>query len=48
MSGIIVGCFGFGSFSFGFIALAIVNPQDREPDLVTLGGKLFTDEDIVA
>ena len=48
VSGLVVGGFGFGSFMFGFVALAIVNPEDKEPDLATLGGKLFTDPDIVA
>ena len=47
VSGIVVGGFGFGSFMFGFIAQAIVNPDDIEPDLVTLGGKLYTDPDII-
>ena len=30
ISGIIIGTFGFSSFFFGFIAMAIVNPNNEE------------------
>lgn len=31
VSGIIIGGFGFGSFLFGFISTAMINPNDRHP-----------------
>lgn len=35
ISGIIVGVFGLSSFFFGFIAMAIVNPNNEEADANT-------------
>ena len=44
ITGIIVGAFGFGAFFFGFISLALVNPNNASPDLEVTGGKIFKPE----
>ena len=41
VSGIIVGGYGFGSFIFGFISLAVANPDGENPTLKVDGGKIF-------
>ena len=41
VSGLIVLGFGFGSFIFGFISLAIANPDNVDPELSVSGGKIF-------
>jgi MFS transporter, OFA family, oxalate/formate antiporter len=41
VSGIIMLAFGMGSFIFSFIALAVVNPNQEDPEVETTGGRLF-------
>ena len=41
VSGLIVLGFGFGSFIFGFISLAVANPENVDPELSVSGGKIF-------
>ena len=41
VSGVIVGGFGFGSFIFSFVSLAVVNPNGEDPELKVAGGKIF-------
>ena len=41
VSGIIVGGFGFGTFIFGFISTALVNPDNVEPFQVPNGDVLY-------
>lgn len=48
VSGLIVGGFGFGSFIFGFIALAIANPNNEKPDTKVAGGKIFGPENPIS
>ena len=33
--------FGLGSFIFGYVSLAIVNPENEAPELEVSGGKIF-------
>ena len=33
ISGLIIGGYGFGAFIFGFISTALVNPQNKKPDI---------------
>jgi OFA family oxalate/formate antiporter-like MFS transporter len=47
VSGIVIAGFGFAAFFTGILATYLVNDQDVRPDLVVLGGKLFTDERIL-
>mmetsp|Transcript_21833 Transcript_21833/g.21568 ORF Transcript_21833/g.21568 Transcript_21833/m.21568 type:complete len:216 (+) Transcript_21833:370-1017(+) len=42
VSGVIVAGFGFGSFIFGFISIAIANPDGEKPDHPVPGGKIFS------
>mmetsp|Transcript_5646 Transcript_5646/g.4858 ORF Transcript_5646/g.4858 Transcript_5646/m.4858 type:complete len:157 (+) Transcript_5646:115-585(+) len=44
VSGLIVGGFGFGSFIFGFVSLAIANPHGEIADLEVPGGLIFGPE----
>ena len=48
VSGIVVGGFGFGSFIFGFISLAIANPNGENPTLKVDGGKIFEPENPIS
>lgn len=48
VSGLIVGGYGFGSFIFGFISLAVANPEGRKPDYEVAGGKIFAPEDDIS
>lgn len=41
VSGLIVLGFGFGSFIFGFVSLAVANPHNESPTFAVLGGKIF-------
>ena len=41
VSGIVVCGYGFGSFIFGFISLAIANPDGESATLQVAGGKIF-------
>mmetsp|Transcript_43040 Transcript_43040/g.31425 ORF Transcript_43040/g.31425 Transcript_43040/m.31425 type:complete len:130 (-) Transcript_43040:833-1222(-) len=41
-SGMILCGFGFGAFFFGFIAIALVNPNNEEPVVVENGDKLYS------
>lgn len=43
LTGIILCGFGFGPSVFGFLALAIANPDNLQPDLEVEGGKIYTD-----
>jgi len=43
-SGMILCGFGFGSFFFGFIAKALVNPDNEVPELVADGDKIYSYE----
>ena len=48
ISGIVVGGFGFGSFIFGFVAQALVNPDNVKADIPVTGGNIFdSDTEIV-
>lgn len=40
--------FGFGSFLFGFLSLAIANPDGDDPDLAVSGGNIFSPENPVS
>lgn len=40
--------FGFGSFIFGFISIAIANPDRLAPDIEVAGGKIFGPDSEVA
>jgi len=42
VSGLIVLGFGFGSFIFGFISLAVANPDNENPTFKVQGGKIFS------
>lgn len=42
VSGLTILGFGFGSFIFGFVSLAIANPNNEEADLDTEGGSIFS------
>ena len=46
VSGIIVGGFGLGAVIFGFVAAALVNPNDLNPDLSVTGGEIFKEEEV--
>ena len=48
VSGLIVGGFGFGSFIFGFISLANVNPDGKSPEYEVNGGKIFDSDDDIS
>jgi MFS transporter, OFA family, oxalate/formate antiporter len=48
ISGLIVGGFGFGSFIFSYISLAVVNPSGKEPDVKVDGGKIFGPDDPIS
>lgn len=48
VSGLIVAGFGLGSFIFGFIALAITNPDNVKPTLQVNGGKIFEPDDPIS
>jgi len=41
VSGLIMSAFGLGSFIFSFVAMAIVNPEGKDPEIPSDGGKLF-------
>ena len=41
VSALTLGGFGFGSFVFGYISLAIANPENEAPELEVSGGKIF-------
>ena len=40
--GIIIGCFGFGTLIFNYVALAIVNPDNETASVLSEGTKYFT------
>jgi OFA family oxalate/formate antiporter-like MFS transporter len=44
VSGIIIGGFGFGSFIFSYVCLAIANPNNSLPLLPVDGGSIFSEE----
>ena len=48
VSGIILLGFGLASFIFGFVSLAIVNPDNEQPELSVAGGKIFGPESPVS
>ena len=41
VSGFIISGFGLGAFLFGYISLAIANPENESPELEVAGGKIF-------
>lgn len=44
ITGLVIGSFGFGSFVFGFVWLALVNPDGISPQKDVAGGKVFEGE----
>ncbi|CAI2366979.1 unnamed protein product [Moneuplotes crassus] len=48
VNGIIVAGFGFGSFIFSFISVAIVNPGNEAPTLEVTGGKIFSGDNPIS
>ncbi|CAI2367819.1 unnamed protein product [Moneuplotes crassus] len=48
VSGVIVAGFGFGSFIFGFVSIAIANPDGEQADLKVEGGNIFSPESPVS
>ena len=43
-SGFVIGCFGFGTLIFNYVALAIVNPHNETASLLSEGTKYFSEE----
>ena len=41
VSGTITGAFGFGSFIFGFVTTAIVNPENKKREQDDITGEMF-------
>ena len=41
ISGLVMCAFGLAAFIYGFVAQAIVNPEDEHPDIPTIGGDVY-------
>jgi len=44
VSGWIIGGFGFGSFIFNYVSLALINPSNASPSAISDGTKYFTQD----
>jgi len=44
VSGVIIGAFGFGTLIFNYVALAIVNPDNKAASIVSDGSTYFTSD----
>jgi hypothetical protein len=44
VSGVILGAFGLGSFFYGFISMALVNPNNESPELYSNGQKYYSED----
>ena len=46
VTGFVIGAFGFGAFIFGYVSLAIANPENSSPEYEVSGGNIFYPDQI--